>query len=265
MNALPIAQAVSASTMFDRLLTVRQCDSTQDIASANADGRPGLVVVTTDQSAGRGRFGRTWVGGGGLGLAVTFVVDASDAPALALRAGLGAAMACERVAGVSLGIRWPNDVVERDGRPGGGRKIAGVLVETDGALAMVGVGVNALHTEADWPEQLASRAASLLQIGTDGGDGWRERLLESLGAALVERMDSMLKAPDEVIQREWSARDVLLGSRCVFSCGQEPVEGVVERIEPDASITIQTGPGARTIPAASSTLLAVEGVTLRTP
>jgi len=265
VNAMPIAQAVSASTMFDRLLTVRRCESTQDIARENAEHRPGLVVVTTDQTAGRGRFGRPWVGRAGLGLAVTFVVDASDAPALALRAGLGAAMACERVAGVSLGIRWPNDVVERNGRPGGGRKIAGVLVETDGALALIGVGINALHTDADWPEHLAQRASSLLQLGGVVGDGARETLLESTGAALVEVMDAMLRAPQDLIQREWSARDVLLGSRCVFSSQQEPVEGVVERIEPDASIIIRTDHGERTIPAASSTLLAVEGVTLREP
>ena len=142
--------------------------STNDRARAllsepDADGR---VVVADEQTAGRGRRGRSWLSPPGLNLMVSVALrpklPARQAWQLGLASALAAANACSSVAPVSL--KWPNDLVSADGA-----KVGGLLIETlfsDERLtgAVVGVGLNVNWTRAEMPPEIAADATSLSDL-----------------------------------------------------------------------------------------------------
>jgi BirA family transcriptional regulator, biotin operon repressor / biotin---[acetyl-CoA-carboxylase] ligase len=105
--------------------------------------QPGCVVIATQQTAGRGQWGRQWVSAtGGLYISVAIhpELEATDSYQLTLATAWGIA-AQLRNCGISVGIKWPNDLVLSD------RKLGGILTETKvnhGKItqAVIGVGIN---------------------------------------------------------------------------------------------------------------------------
>ena len=114
-----------------------ELDSTNRLAAdlARAGAPDGVVVGADHQTAGRGRRGRTWESRPGASLLVSVILR--PAPALVtLAAGVAAAEACEAVAGVAVGLKWPNDLLLE------GAKLGGILSELVGDAAVVGLGLN---------------------------------------------------------------------------------------------------------------------------
>jgi BirA family biotin operon repressor/biotin-[acetyl-CoA-carboxylase] ligase len=156
--------------------------STNDAVRAwLAEGTPEVCLAVADeQSAGRGRAGRTWVAPRGAALLLSLGfrptwLDPERAWRLAAITALAMADAAEEVAGLPDGairLKWPNDlVVELDGTAvdGGVRKVAGLLGETDGLgtadpRVVVGVGINADWPPADFPPELAGSMTSLREV-----------------------------------------------------------------------------------------------------
>lgn len=246
-DRIRLAAASHSGGLFSRVMVLAETDSTMD--PARADGSPGLIVVAGRQTAGRGRLGRAWADTRGLGLAVTFTLDAErfDASLLSIASGLASHAACAAAApGVSLGVRWPNDVVERR-TPS--RKLAGVLIERAGDVALLGIGINVLQQTADFPETIRGRAASLAMVGSRSG---RLDVLESLIVALAES----LGRPMEENAQIWSEHDVLLGTRRVFEHAGRRYEGVVESVKPTSHIQLRTAEGATvTLPALTTSMV----------
>jgi BirA family biotin operon repressor/biotin-[acetyl-CoA-carboxylase] ligase len=102
--------------------------STLDVAHAIAGEAPsGTLILADEQTSGRGRHGRRWTSPAGAGLWLTLIerpTDARSLDVLALRCGLYAAEALDALASAPIGVKWPNDLYV------GGRKLAGVLIET---------------------------------------------------------------------------------------------------------------------------------------
>jgi BirA family biotin operon repressor/biotin-[acetyl-CoA-carboxylase] ligase len=145
--------------------------STNDRARAalSEAGGEGLAVVADLQTAGRGRRGRTWISPPGANLLFSVAWRPRIAPRhvglLGVAAALAVRDACAALApDAALAIRWPNDVVDA-----GGRKVAGLLVETaleggELAEAVVGIGINVNWLPAEMPAEIAGSATSLQAI-----------------------------------------------------------------------------------------------------
>lgn len=118
------------------------------------------VCLAELQTAGRGRRGRAWIAPPGSGVCLSVGWQFSGLPAepaaLTLAAGVAVRRALERVAGVRIALKWPNDLVFDE------RKLGGILVELGaeahgGAHVVVGIGLNvSLPRElapslSDWP------------------------------------------------------------------------------------------------------------------
>jgi len=125
----------------------------------------GAVIFADSQTGGRGRMGREWQSPPGLGIAVSIAlwpeVSAEALACLPLAGSLAVLQALAETAGLESHLKWPNDVLAD------GKKIGGILVESrlqgDRAAGLVvGIGVNLLHHEADFPESLKATATSLL-------------------------------------------------------------------------------------------------------
>ena len=88
------------------------------------------MAVADFQTAGRGRLGRRWEAPPGSNLLMSVLLRPELRPDQRHLAGsalcLAAGDAVERVAGVDLVVKWPNDLLAADGR-----KVAGVLAEAD--------------------------------------------------------------------------------------------------------------------------------------
>jgi BirA family transcriptional regulator, biotin operon repressor / biotin---[acetyl-CoA-carboxylase] ligase len=151
--------------------------STNDIVRAwLADGTGELcVAVAAEQTAGRGRSGRSWVAPAGAALLMSLgfepVYVAPDRLwRVAAIVALAMADAAEEVAGLPmtmLKLKWPNDiVVDAPDAPSGVRKLAGLLGETEGVgtagvKAVVGIGTNADWPREQFPAELADSMTSL--------------------------------------------------------------------------------------------------------
>jgi BirA family biotin operon repressor/biotin-[acetyl-CoA-carboxylase] ligase len=157
-----------------------------DVADVARAGEPeGYVLVADEQTAGRGRLGRSWSSPPGTSLSVSVLLRPSGPPAtmwswLPLLVGVATAEAVRAVSAVDAVLKWPNDV-QRDGR-----KLAGILVERVetpvGPAAVAGVGMNI--TSAPEP------AASLADTGVT-----RDGVLDAMLSRLAEWYQRWLAEP----------------------------------------------------------------------
>lgn len=140
--------------------------STNDDARAAAQQMAHGVFIAGQQTAGKGRKGRTWVSEPGDGVYLSFLVRTKAAPeqaaGLTLAAAVALCRAIESVADVQARIKWPNDIII------GGKKAAGILTESmlhmDGVEFIVcGIGIN---TRTQFAGALSETATGISANGT---------------------------------------------------------------------------------------------------
>jgi BirA family biotin operon repressor/biotin-[acetyl-CoA-carboxylase] ligase len=124
----------------------------------------GAVIGAEAQSAGRGRWGRSWEGKVGQSLLFTLAVPTASLKGTLGQAplvlGLGLCQAMEALGQRDLALRWPNDLTWK------GKKLAGLLVEQEGGHLLIGVGLNVGQDEEAFSPELQASAASLKQAGS---------------------------------------------------------------------------------------------------
>jgi BirA family biotin operon repressor/biotin-[acetyl-CoA-carboxylase] ligase len=224
--------------------------STNDIVRGwLAAGEPEVCLAVADeQSAGRGREGRTWSAPAGrallmsLGFRPTWLAP-DRVWRLAAVTSLAMADAAEAVAGladVAIRLKWPNDlVVEFDS--GGLRKLAGVLGETDGLggddpRAVIGVGINADWPASEFPPELVDTMTSLHEAG-GGRSIDPTHLLEAFLGRLETRIEALRAGRFDAAG--WLERQLTTGRtiRLVGHAGDEEIVRAL-RSDPDSGALI---------------------------
>jgi BirA family transcriptional regulator, biotin operon repressor / biotin---[acetyl-CoA-carboxylase] ligase len=192
-------------------LHLRRTDSTNERARhLSHSGAPhGALVTAGEQTAGRGRQGRTWTAPPGRALLLSLVLRV-EAPALIpLQAGVAVA----ETVGDAARIKWPNDVLVE------GRKVAGILAEgrPQEGWAVLGIGVNVALRPGDFPPELRETAGTLNRAPED-----LDRTLHRLLAAL----ERWLEADQEAVIAAWRERDALEGQPVEWSEGSGKAVGI---------------------------------------
>jgi BirA family biotin operon repressor/biotin-[acetyl-CoA-carboxylase] ligase len=226
-----------------------QAESTNDIAARlAASGAPeGTVVVAAEQTAGRGRRGRSWHSPPGAGLYVSVVLrppGAGEAPEtaslLTLASGVALAEAVRTATGLAVELKWPNDLVI--GQPM--RKLGGILAEassSQGRLLHVVLGVGINLRDEGFPGELAGRATSLeRELG---------RPVDELGV-LVESLAALASCYRELNHGRLSSIVARWRALAPRSCGEQvewdtpqgPRRGVTEGIDDDGALMVRVGP-----------------------
>lgn len=176
-------------------LHLRVAGSTNERArELAAAGAPhGTLVTAGEQTAGRGRQGRTWAAPAGRALLCSVIVR--EPPRLL---PLAAGVAVAKVVGDEALLKWPNDVLVN------GLKVAGILVEGRPAerWVVVGIGLNVALAESDFPPELRGRAGTL---------GLRADAIEPMLATLLAALERWIEAPEADLLDAVRARDALLG------------------------------------------------------
>jgi BirA family biotin operon repressor/biotin-[acetyl-CoA-carboxylase] ligase len=207
---------------------VESCESTQVLVDTSLP--EGAVVVADHQTAGRGRLGRSWDAPPGKALLFSVLLKPPperNAPELSLVAGVAAADALERTLGLSVQIKWPNDVMLRR------KKVAGCLAEARDGAVVLGIGVNVDQTTDELPPNAGS-------IRTLTGRGWdREELLDSVLEDLGNRYDAWCAGGLDAVYDGLGARDFLRGRQVTVN----GTSGVVSMIDREGRLEIAVGHG----------------------
>lgn len=198
----------------------RSTDSTnaraRELAEAGAPG--GLVVTAEEQSAGRGRRGRSWFAPPGEALLYSALLrPLGERPLLPLAVPLAVCEAAESLGPVRCRVKWPNDVWIAE------RKLAGVLIESRAGAdgwAVIGIGLNVAVPPRAFPPELAETATSLLAAGVP------EPTVGAAREALNEALGRWVEAPAEEALAGFRARDALAGRRVAWAGGAGEVAGV---------------------------------------
>ncbi len=230
---------------FSRPLVVDSIGSTNTALYelARSGEAEGLVLVAEEQSAGRGRLDRSWVSPKGKSVLASFLVRAGIDPSLAgllnAAAGLAVREAVEAEAGVSVGLKWPNDLVWEE------KKLGGILTESGVDRAgqrfwVVGIGLNVNWGRSDFPHEIAETASSILLASGSVVD--RTALLAGIAVSL-DRLVGKLESDPGSLLEAYKAALTTLGRRVRARLVGDVVEGVAEDIDDKGDLVIATEAG----------------------
>lgn len=231
-------------------------EATAPDAAPDGPGRRPAVLVTDHQTAGRGTKGRSWFDppGGSLLLSVRLfpTLAPSKLHLLTMALSVAAAEACGAVAGVEVGLKWPNDLFVDD------RKLAGVLAESSVRAGrvdavVIGIGLN-VNWPAETPADLGEIAVALNQVA--GHDIDRA----ALAIALVVNFDRELAelegpAGEGTVLGRYRHRSATLGRTVRVELPDGPLVGEAVDLTDDGLLVVRIDGEDRSFAAADVTHL----------
>jgi BirA family biotin operon repressor/biotin-[acetyl-CoA-carboxylase] ligase len=219
--------------------------STNTVALAcGEEPEEGTVILSDSQEKGRGRLGRSWVSPPGVNIYLSILLHPRIEPEHATLITLLSAIACtyalRKTTGLSISVKWPNDLMAAD------RKLGGILTEMKITgkkivLAVIGIGINVNMAAHEFPDQIRTTATSV-KIET-GEDVSRERII----AEILNETDRWYKVlqtgRSREIVDEWQRLTSTLGRRVLVTTGQETYTGLAEGIDDKGMLLIRLPSG----------------------
>jgi len=208
-----------------------------------ADGQLGPVWISTArQTAGRGRRGRAWESPTG-NLAATLLIapekPAAECAQLSFAAAIAAADAVAGFApGADVRVKWPNDVLAN------GKKLVGILLESQNGWLAIGVGVNLAH----FPPDTEFPATSVAALGAPAPA--RDAALTELAAHFAKWYEAWRARGFAPIRDAWLARAAGLGTRIRARLSNGETSGVFEGIDETGALLLRENGALRAIAAA---------------
>lgn len=243
-----IISRLHTHTIGTKLLLFRTIDSTNDELKRQArEGAPGgLVTAAEVQTAGRGRFQRSWSSGADGGLYFSFMLRPELPPAdmapITLAAGYAVCLAIREYTGIDARIKWPNDIIA------GSRKLCGILTEMaaqsdriDYLITGIGINVNNEH----FPEELRSKATSLkIESGKafDRSD-FLVFVLQKLDLIIGQFPEAI--SPDNI--EHFKSLCATIGRRVTVQKGSAVITGTACDLSPSGDLIVQSDDGQRVL------------------
>jgi len=207
-------------------------------------GEPhGTLVMAEEQTAGRGRAGRSWhsekTNGVYMSLLLRPPISPMHAPLLTLLTGLALRDAVLEEAGLAPDLRWPNDLLLA------GKKCGGILTEMHAEpdrvhFLVVGIGVNVNH--ASLPADIAGLATSLRMV--TGRTYSRLQLVVRLLRKLETYYNLFLaEGPAPIVNRFTEVSSFARGKRVRISTPWESYTGLTEGLEPHGLLRVRRDDG----------------------
>lgn len=246
LDAARIEAGLLAIETSSLRVDVRQVtESTNDDARQRLldDMRPPFAILAEAQRAGRGRRGRQWSSPVASNLYLTMAEALPGGPessrGLSLAVGVAVAEGIDRVTGLDVELKWPNDLLH------GGRKLGGILVELAetpaGTVALIGVGLNV--------QVPAYVARGIDQAWTDlvtavGGGLSRNELAASVLSSIARTLVHFrANGFDALLRSRWQARDPFFDRLIIATSERQTLEGTERGIDDDGQLLIATDQG----------------------
>ena len=221
-------------------------------AELAAEGAPeGVFVVARQQTAGRGRLGRSWVSPPDAGIYISMLLrpaslTGGDLAPITLACGVAAARAVETVSGVRLGLKWVNDLVCE------GRKVGGILAEMpsvpnpNGSAAgqralIVGFGLNLKLDANEVPDDLAEKMGWIGLFAEHPVNP--NHLAAQLLLEVETAYDLLLNKNVKAVLDQWRSLSVTLGREIVATSGSTTITGTAIDIDEAGALNVQASDG----------------------
>jgi BirA family biotin operon repressor/biotin-[acetyl-CoA-carboxylase] ligase len=209
---------------------------------AKAGAAEGLCIVAREQTRGRGRLDRSWQSPPDAGLYLSLLLrpkfEVHTWPLITLMAALAVRDALIKTCGVSVDIKWPNDLCVND------QKLCGILAETletsSGGAVVLGIGIN---LTSEILPLVQAEATSIETATGEKPDG--EQVLDELLKSINGKYELLDNAEGrEHIIREWCAHSsYAIGRQVRVSLGAEGFEGTTRGLESDGALRVETSDG----------------------
>ncbi len=242
-------------------------DSTNSEAKRRADegAEEGLLILSEEQTAGRGRRGRAWTSAKGEGICMSLLLRPNISPdrasQLTLVMGLAVCDALREACGLEAQIKWPNDIVCD------GKKVCGILTEMSAAAeriryVVIGVGIN-VDTDR-FPDDLARLATSIRQ--QTGAETDRASLIAALLGRFEEDYDLFLDTRDlSNLKDRYNAHLINRGREvCILDDTNASDEtggstGIAQGIDSRGALLVATSAGERKVTSGEVSVRGVYG------
>ncbi len=240
-----LRQHLKGSLFGKRIYHFFKTDSTSRVAlELGHAGEPeGAVVIAEEQTAGRGRVGRAWHSERASGIYATLLLRPRlapvQAPILTMMAGLSARAAIQTQTGLSVDLKWPNDLLIN------GKKAGGILTEMHAepnAIRFVIIGMGLNVNQEKFPGELATIATSLR--AETGRQHSRLELLVQLLREFENDYNRFLReGPASIIERFTTVSSFAQGKRVRVTNGSESFTGITAGLGPEGLLQVKLDDG----------------------
>lgn len=240
-----IRYGLQTETFGQNIHYVREIGSTNNTAKelAFAGSLEGTLVVAEEQTGGRGRLGRYWLsppGGIWLSLILRPRITPSEVLRISILAGVAGIETIQKVTGLKLRIKWPNDLLIDE------KKVAGILTEMETEadevhFVILGMGINANIDGCDFPPDLRENAASLSMVL--GRDVDRCRIVRLLLKNLESAYEQLKSINFCNIVDLWRKHSATLGTRVRVDTIGEVIEGKAIDISDEGALIVRLDSG----------------------
>lgn len=239
--SLLAADVLAPSSSFPVTL-LQQVDSTNAEALRNlaSGAMPPFLIVAEQQTAGRGRRGRSWASPFGENLYYSLVLRVSGGmrqlEGLSLVVGLALLQTLRELGVEDAGLKWPNDLLV------GGRKVAGILLELSGDPAdichvVIGIGVNINMRMVPRGETIDQPWTSLRQVL--GAQVDRNQFVASLNRQLERYLQLHQVNGFASLREQWEANHLWQGRMAVLAAGAQSVHGRVLGVDDTGALRLE--------------------------
>jgi len=240
-----LRQRLKGNLFGKRIHHFFRTDSTNRVAlDLGHAGEPeGALVIAEEQTAGRGRIGRTWHSERATGIYVTLLLRPKlapvQAPLLTMMAGLSARTAITESTGLAVDVKWPNDLLVN------GKKIGGILTEMHAEpsqvrFIIVGIGINV--NQDKFPADIAAVATSLR--AASGKTQSRADILIRLLREFENDYNRFLQeGTASVVKRFEEVSSYARGKRVQVTNGNETFTGVTAGLAPEGLLRVKPDGG----------------------
>ena len=240
-----LRQRLKGSLFGKRIYHFFKTDSTNRVAlELGHAGEPeGAVVLAEEQTAGRGRAGRAWHSDRALGIYMTLLLRPRlapvQAPLLTMMAGLSARSAVRAVTGLTVDLKWPNDLLVC------GKKAGGILTEMHaepGQIRFVIVGIGLNVNQETFPGELADAATSL-RLETGKTQSRMELLVRLLREFESDYNRILREGVASVVARFEEVSTYAKGKRVRVTNGTDSYLGTTSGLGPEGLLQVQRDDG----------------------
>lgn len=248
-----IKQAIGSQWQLEVYDQISSTNSRAKELAAQKPIRP-TIVVSNEQTAGYGRFGREYFSPSQTGIYLSFLLPTDnqsvDPGQLTTGVAVAVAQALETQYAVSVKIKWVNDLIVDD------HKVAGILseaiadVETGHLTSViVGIGIN-LVVNAGLPETLQQKAGALINDSAQSVD--RNQTVINV----INSVKQLLENDDSCqYMKDYRQRSIVINQSVSVKMGNQLIDGVVTNVDDHGALVLQTKTGSQVVGAGEITKL----------
>ena len=251
-----LRRGLKAKVFGNKIYTFQTIDSTNNCikALANVGANEGVVVFAEQQTAGRGRMGRSWLSQPEENLTFSVLlrprIPVEAINLLPLYVAIAVAQAIENLTGLHVECKWPNDLLIEK------KKVAGILIE--GSMrqnqldyVVIGLGVNV--NQLQFGNGLLQKATSLrLETGREFD---RARLLREILHSLETHYVQAAENEFKSVVPFWMSRTSMINKSIVVSQGGDVIAVIVKGLSSEGGLILQTNGKTQTMFAGDVTIL----------